>query len=99
MNAGGKFNPEQLGTNPPNDQNWLRGDGQWAGFPVLVTANPGGTGNADLRSIGISGTNFDIIDVTANPGGQGNAEITSITINDVNYDISIGDRRAGRAPA
>ena len=91
LNAGGKFNPEQLGTNPPNDQNWLRGDGQWAGFPVLVEANPGGTGNADLRSIGISGTNYDIIDVAANPGGQGNSEITSITINDVNYDVSIGD--------
>ena len=91
LNAGGKFNPEQLGTNPPNDQNWLRGDGQWAGFPVLVDANPGGTGNADLRSIRISGTNYDIIDVEANPGGQGNAEITSITINDVDYDVSIGD--------
>ena len=92
LNAGGKLNPELLGTQIPNDSNWLRGDGQWRTLPITVTANPGGTGNADLTSIAISGTNYDIPEVTANPGGQGNAAITSITIDGINYDVSIGDR-------
>ena len=69
------------------------GSGSGGGGGTTVVANPGGTGNADLLSIRIDGTPYDITGsggttVVANPGGSNLASLTSITIDGTSYSVA-----------
>ena len=58
-----------------------------------VVANPGGSGNADLTSITIGTTNYDIAGgtgttVVANPGGSGLPDLNTIRIGTTAYTVA-----------
>ena len=60
LNAGGKFNPEQLGTGTPDDTNFLRGDGQYVNLPEQLHLTQGAVdGNGSIQATLNDGSTVD----------------------------------------
>ena len=66
-----------------NVKNWVISESRET--PIAITANPGGSGNSDLNSIGIGGTNYDI------PSGGGGGGTPAVSEKTANYTIVAGD--------